>query len=92
MVEINENLEKDEVGSLGFLLRDYAPRMKMAKDKVCFPQFWHSPLQQRDITVKKYAAWQQRKGVSTARSIEAGVHKHQEADEELWLLFNFVDF
>lgn len=56
MVEINENLEKDEVGSLGFLLRDYAPRMKMAKDKVCFPQFWHSPLQQRDITVKKYAA------------------------------------
>lgn len=37
MVEINENLEKEEVGSLGFLLRDYAPRMKMAKDKVCFP-------------------------------------------------------
>ncbi|NXD36873.1 CFLAR regulator, partial [Copsychus sechellarum] len=33
MVEINENLEKEEVGSLGFLLRDYAPRMKMAKDK-----------------------------------------------------------
>ncbi|NXS28735.1 CFLAR regulator, partial [Pomatostomus ruficeps] len=33
MVEINENLEKDEVDSLGFLLRDYAPRMKMAKDK-----------------------------------------------------------
>lgn len=33
MVEINENLEKDEVGSLGFLLRDYAPRMKTAKDK-----------------------------------------------------------
>ncbi|NXS03196.1 CFLAR regulator, partial [Oxylabes madagascariensis] len=33
MVEINENLEKDEVGSLGFLLRDYSPRMKMAKDK-----------------------------------------------------------
>ncbi|NXQ30957.1 CFLAR regulator, partial [Alaudala cheleensis] len=33
MVEINENLEKNEVGSLGFLLRDYAPRMKMAKDK-----------------------------------------------------------
>ncbi|KAM6332748.1 CASP8 and FADD-like apoptosis regulator isoform 1-T3 [Podargus strigoides] len=33
MVEINENLEKDEVGSLGFLLRDYAPRMKMTKDK-----------------------------------------------------------
>ncbi|NXK58217.1 CFLAR regulator, partial [Sylvietta virens] len=33
MVEINENLEKDEVGSLGFLLRDYAPRMKSAKDK-----------------------------------------------------------
>lgn len=56
MVEINENLEKDEVGSLGFLLRDYAPRMKMAKDKVCFPQFWHFPLQQRDITLKKYVA------------------------------------
>lgn len=37
MVEINENLEKEEVGSLGFLLRDYAPRMKTAKDKVCFP-------------------------------------------------------
>ncbi|KAM9548252.1 CASP8 and FADD-like apoptosis regulator isoform 1-T2 [Guaruba guarouba] len=33
MVEINENLEKEEVGSLIFLLRDYAPRMKMAKDK-----------------------------------------------------------
>ncbi|XP_009282935.1 PREDICTED: CASP8 and FADD-like apoptosis regulator isoform X2 [Aptenodytes forsteri] len=33
MVEINENLEKEEVSSLGFLLRDYAPRMKMAKDK-----------------------------------------------------------
>ncbi|NWR53718.1 CFLAR regulator, partial [Regulus satrapa] len=33
MVEINENLAKDEVGSLGFLLRDYAPRMKTAKDK-----------------------------------------------------------
>ncbi|NXO20475.1 CFLAR regulator, partial [Cisticola juncidis] len=33
MVEINENLEKDEVGSLGFLLRDYTPRMKTAKDK-----------------------------------------------------------
>ncbi|XP_008494158.2 CASP8 and FADD-like apoptosis regulator isoform X1 [Calypte anna] len=33
MVEINENLEKDEVGSLVFLLRDYAPRVKMAKDK-----------------------------------------------------------
>ncbi|KAM6132124.1 LOW QUALITY PROTEIN: CASP8 and FADD-like apoptosis regulator [Phoenicopterus ruber ruber] len=32
MVEINENLEKEEVGSR-FLLRDYAPRMKMAKDK-----------------------------------------------------------
>lgn len=35
MVEMNENLEKEEVGSLAFLLRDYAPRMKMAKDKVC---------------------------------------------------------
>lgn len=35
MVEINENLEKEEVGSLVFLLRDYAPRMKMVKDKVC---------------------------------------------------------
>ncbi|KAK4817330.1 hypothetical protein QYF61_010233 [Mycteria americana] len=34
MVEINENLEKEEVSSLVFLLRDYAPRMKMAKDKV----------------------------------------------------------
>lgn len=34
MVEINENLEKEEVGSLVFLLRDYAPRMKLAKDKV----------------------------------------------------------
>ncbi|KFQ39443.1 CASP8 and FADD-like apoptosis regulator, partial [Mesitornis unicolor] len=33
MVEISENLEKEEVGSLVFLLRDYAPRMKMAKDK-----------------------------------------------------------
>ncbi|NXC42797.1 CFLAR regulator, partial [Penelope pileata] len=33
MVEINENLEKEEVGSLSFLLRDYAPRMKMTKDK-----------------------------------------------------------
>ncbi|XP_062435240.1 CASP8 and FADD-like apoptosis regulator isoform X2 [Rhea pennata] len=33
MVEINENLEKEEVGSLVFLLRDYAPRIKMAKDK-----------------------------------------------------------
>lgn len=33
MVEINENLEKEEVRSLVFLLRDYAPRMKMAKDK-----------------------------------------------------------
>jgi len=35
MVEVNENLEKEEVGSLVFLLRDYAPHMKMAKDKVC---------------------------------------------------------
>lgn len=34
MVEISENLEKDEVSSLVFLLRDFAPRMKMAKDKV----------------------------------------------------------
>lgn len=34
MVELNENLEKEEVNSLGFLLRDYTPRMKMAKDKV----------------------------------------------------------
>ncbi|NWU92255.1 CFLAR regulator, partial [Upupa epops] len=33
MVEINENLEKNEVNSLIFLLRDYIPRMKMAKDK-----------------------------------------------------------
>ncbi|NXX93784.1 CFLAR regulator, partial [Centropus bengalensis] len=33
MVEINENLEKEEVRSLIFLLRDYAPRMKIAKDK-----------------------------------------------------------
>uniref|UniRef100_A0A8C9G682 CASP8 and FADD-like apoptosis regulator n=1 Tax=Pavo cristatus TaxID=9049 RepID=A0A8C9G682_PAVCR len=33
MVEINENLEKEEVSSLVFLLRDFAPRMKMAKDK-----------------------------------------------------------
>ncbi|NXK16336.1 CFLAR regulator, partial [Arenaria interpres] len=33
MVELNENLEKEEVNSLVFLLRDYAPRMKMAKDK-----------------------------------------------------------
>ncbi|XP_013043026.1 CASP8 and FADD-like apoptosis regulator isoform X1 [Anser cygnoides] len=33
MVEINENLEKEEVGSLVFLLRDYVPRMKLAKDK-----------------------------------------------------------
>uniref|UniRef100_A0A663LYD2 CASP8 and FADD-like apoptosis regulator n=1 Tax=Athene cunicularia TaxID=194338 RepID=A0A663LYD2_ATHCN len=33
MVEINENLEKEEVSSLVFLLRDYAPRMKMVKDK-----------------------------------------------------------
>uniref|UniRef100_A0A669Q2V4 CASP8 and FADD-like apoptosis regulator n=1 Tax=Phasianus colchicus TaxID=9054 RepID=A0A669Q2V4_PHACC len=33
MVEINENLEKEEVSSLVFLLRDFAPRMKMSKDK-----------------------------------------------------------
>ncbi|KAM6307190.1 CASP8 and FADD-like apoptosis regulator [Aegotheles albertisi] len=33
MVEINENLEKEEVRSLVFLLRDHTPRMKMAKDK-----------------------------------------------------------
>ncbi|XP_009876193.1 PREDICTED: CASP8 and FADD-like apoptosis regulator [Apaloderma vittatum] len=33
MVEIFENLEREEVSSLRFLLRDYAPRMKMAKDK-----------------------------------------------------------
>ncbi|XP_030341503.1 CASP8 and FADD-like apoptosis regulator [Strigops habroptila] len=33
MVEINENLEKEEVSSLVFLLRDYTARMKMAKDK-----------------------------------------------------------
>ncbi|NWR60492.1 CFLAR regulator, partial [Bucorvus abyssinicus] len=33
MVEINENLEKEEVNSLIFLLGDYTPRMKMAKDK-----------------------------------------------------------
>ncbi|NXP08945.1 CFLAR regulator, partial [Thinocorus orbignyianus] len=33
MAELNENLEKEEVNSLVFLLRDYAPRMKMAKDK-----------------------------------------------------------
>ncbi|NXY14505.1 CFLAR regulator, partial [Atrichornis clamosus] len=33
MAEINENLEKEEVSSLVFLLRDYAPRMKMVKDK-----------------------------------------------------------
>ncbi|XP_010076877.1 PREDICTED: CASP8 and FADD-like apoptosis regulator [Pterocles gutturalis] len=33
MVEINENLEKEEVCSLVFLLRDYAPRMKTAKNK-----------------------------------------------------------
>lgn len=45
MVEINENLEKEEVSSLGFLLRDYAPRMKMAKDKVmCF--CWSSLMEQ----------------------------------------------
>lgn len=34
MVEINENLEKEEVSSLAFLLKDFTPRMKMAKDKV----------------------------------------------------------
>ncbi|XP_010144488.1 PREDICTED: CASP8 and FADD-like apoptosis regulator [Buceros rhinoceros silvestris] len=33
MVEINENLEKEEVNSLIFLLGDYIPRMKMAKHK-----------------------------------------------------------
>ncbi|KAM8806551.1 CASP8 and FADD-like apoptosis regulator [Eudromia elegans] len=33
MAEINENLEKEEVDSLVFLLRDYVPRMKMGKDK-----------------------------------------------------------
>ncbi|NWI16071.1 CFLAR regulator, partial [Crypturellus soui] len=33
MAEINENLEKEEVDSLVFLLRDYLPRMKMGKDK-----------------------------------------------------------
>uniref|UniRef100_A0A452IJ98 Uncharacterized protein n=1 Tax=Gopherus agassizii TaxID=38772 RepID=A0A452IJ98_9SAUR len=33
MVEINEELDKKEVGSLTFLLKDYVPRMKMAKDK-----------------------------------------------------------
>ncbi|KGL84085.1 CASP8 and FADD-like apoptosis regulator, partial [Tinamus guttatus] len=33
MAEINENLEKEEVDSLAFLLRDYVPRMKMGKDK-----------------------------------------------------------
>ncbi|XP_065418154.1 CASP8 and FADD-like apoptosis regulator isoform X4 [Chrysemys picta bellii] len=34
MVEINEELDKKEVGSLIFLLKDYVPRMKMAKDKI----------------------------------------------------------
>lgn len=47
MVEISENLEKDEVSSLVFLLRDFAPRMKMAKDKV-IPFFSSFPLEQRD--------------------------------------------
>lgn len=34
MVELNEQLDKKEVNSLIFLLQDYVPRMKMAKDKV----------------------------------------------------------
>ncbi|XP_019378753.1 PREDICTED: CASP8 and FADD-like apoptosis regulator isoform X1 [Gavialis gangeticus] len=33
MVELNEQLDKKEVNSLIFLLKDYVPRMKMAKDK-----------------------------------------------------------
>ncbi|NXI50836.1 CFLAR regulator, partial [Chloroceryle aenea] len=33
MAELSEDLEKEEVGSLVFLLRDYTSRMKMAKDK-----------------------------------------------------------
>ncbi|NXW57948.1 CFLAR regulator, partial [Eurystomus gularis] len=33
MVELNDDLEKEEVGSLVFLLRDYTRRVKMAKDK-----------------------------------------------------------
>ncbi|NXS11728.1 CFLAR regulator, partial [Neodrepanis coruscans] len=33
LVEINENLEREEVSSLVFLLRDHVPRIKMAKDK-----------------------------------------------------------
>ncbi|XP_075790415.1 CASP8 and FADD-like apoptosis regulator [Pelodiscus sinensis] len=33
MVEINEELDKQEVSSLLFLLKDYVPRMKMTKDK-----------------------------------------------------------
>lgn len=47
MVEINENLEKEEVSSLVFLLRDVAPRMKMAKDKVIL-LFSSFPLEQGD--------------------------------------------
>lgn len=34
MVEINEDLKKDDVRSLIFLLGDYTSRMKMTKDKV----------------------------------------------------------
>lgn len=50
MVEINENLEKEEVNSLIFLLGDYIPRMKMTKHKVCFSAgLWSNERLRREV-------------------------------------------
>lgn len=79
MVEINENLEKEEVNSLIFLLGDYIPRMKMAKHKVCFSALIAPKKKTR---LKTEVARQQIRGDSTARGNEAGVDRSQEVQKE----------
>lgn len=39
MMEIGEDLDKSEVSSLMFLMRDYTGRSKIAKDKVSLLSF-----------------------------------------------------
>lgn len=42
MMEIGEGLDKSDVSSLIFLMRDHISRSKMAKDKVSFLSFFAS--------------------------------------------------
>lgn len=88
MTEIGGNLEKSDLSSLFFLMRDYTGRDKVAKDKVSFLFLVHVPKSLSEGGGVISRVWREGRG-SLKREAQAGGEGRKR--EEKGLFLNNID-